>query len=92
MDLVATRADEETIEGADREFSVTHLFKPETGGELFEAGPILLTGQPDDSRSDGAIPVGLMAPSIAARLEHQVAEHFELSALVYHFDNLGVYG
>lgn len=92
MDVVATRTDEETISGADREFSITHLFRSDTAGADFEAGPILLTGQPDDSRPEGAIPVGLMAPSIAARLEHQVAEHFELSALVYHFDNLGVYG
>jgi hypothetical protein len=90
MDVVTTRDADPVIAGLARDFSLTHLFRSDSGGGLYEAGPIVLTDHPDDSRPGGAIPVGLMAPSIAARLEHQAGERFELSALVYHFDNLGV--
>ncbi len=90
MDVVTTRDADPVIAGLARSFEITHLFRSDSGGGLYEAGPIVLTDHPDDSRPGGAIPVGLMAPSIAARLEHQAGERFELSALVYHFDNLGV--
>lgn len=90
MDVVALRDADPIIAGLPRSFSITHLFRSETGGEPFEAGPIVLTNHIDDSRPGGVIPVGLMAPSIAIRIEHQAGERFELSGLVYHFDNLGV--
>lgn len=85
-----TRDADPVIAGLARSFEITHLFRSDSGGGLFEAGPIELTDHQDDSRPGGALPVGLMAPSIAVRLEHQAGERFELSALVYHFDNLGV--
>jgi hypothetical protein len=91
MDVVATRTPRgATPEGLPRLFQVTHLFRPATGDELFEAGPIGLSDAPDDTRQGGTVPVGLMAPAIAARIEHQAAESFELSGLLYHFDNLGM--
>lgn len=90
MDLVTTRTP--TLYEGDASFEITHLFRSETGAELYEAGPIELTDYPDDSRPHGWIPVGIMAPAVAAIIEHQAPEGFELSALVYHYDNLGVTG
>ncbi len=86
MDVVATRGNR------TGRFEVTHRFRSDTGSEAFEAGPIGLSDLPDDSRPGGWIPVGIMAPSIAAIIEHEAAESFELSALIYHFDNLGIAG
>lgn len=86
MDVVATRG------ARAGRFEITHRFRSDTGSEVFEAGPIDLSMLPDDSRPQGWIPVGLMAPSVAAVIEHEAPESFELSALIYHFDNLGVAG
>jgi len=86
MDVVATRG------ARTGRFAITHRFRSDSGSEPWEAGPIDLSALPDDSRPQGWIPVGLMAPSIAAIIEHEAAESFELSALIYHFDNLGIAG
>jgi len=86
MDVVATRGNR------TGRFEVTHRFRSDSGSEVFEAGPIELSGLPDDSRPQGWIPVGIVAPSVAAVIEHEADEAFELSALIYHFDNLGVAG
>lgn len=91
MDVVCTR-DRIAPLGDDDLYTVTHLFRAESGGQVFPAGPIVLTDQPDDSRSGGTIPVGIMAPGVAARIEHQAPEMIELSALIYHYDDLGVLG
>lgn len=94
MDVVATRDLGNTvlIDGLPLEYRITHLFRSDSASRLFEAGPIGLFSLGDDTRPQGVVPVGLMAPSIAARIEHQAPESFELSALIYHFDNLGVTG
>jgi hypothetical protein len=86
MDVVASRG------ARAGRFEITHRFRSDTGSEVFEAGPIDLSALPDDSRPQGWIPVGLLAPSVAAIIEHEAPESFELSALIYHFDNLGVAG
>lgn len=91
MDVVCTRERIDSL-GDDDLYTITHLFRAESGGQVFPAGPIVLTDQPDDSRSGGTIPVGIMAPGVAARIEHRAPEIIELSALIYHFDDLGVLG
>lgn len=90
MDIVATREPVETRNDVVSTYSVEFLFRSQTGQETALGGPVDLYGQSDDTRPDGVVPLGIMAPAISPIITHAAPEHFELSAFLFHFENLGV--
>lgn len=90
MDVIATRSNKVEFASPEKVYKIDHLYRPDTDEELYLGGPLLIDGLKGDTRSAGWIPLGIMAESFSPKFTHKMPESWELSAILYRFENLGM--
>lgn len=90
LDIVSTRTPYQVRQDVQSQYTAEFVFRSQTGQETAIGGPMDVYALDDDTRSEGFVPIGIMAHAVSPIITHSAPEAFELSALVFHFENLGV--